>query len=167
MKIGVRTPNLKKSLKARTVDKYKRAARRAFNPLYGKKGTGLIKNPQKAIYNRVYQKTTIDGLAGIKNGTSLKKQTVKTTTSKKIPSSPVTQKKETTYNVSIKDGKAKIGNKFYTKKSIMRYRLFFIICGWFNIICGCALLPVGILFIALGIFFLICANTYKNIAKQC
>ncbi len=167
MKIGVRTPNLKKSFKARTVGKYKRAAKRAINPLYGKKGVGLIKDPKKAMYNKVYQKTTIDGLASIKNGTSLKKQTVKTTTSKKVPSSPVTQKKETTYNISIKDGKAKIGNKFYTKKAILRYRLFFIICGWFIILCGCALLPVGILFIALGIFFLICANAYKKIARQC
>lgn len=168
MKIGVRTPNLKKSLKARTVGKYKRAAKRAVNPLYGKKGVGLIKDPKKAMYNKVYQKTTLDGLSTVKKASTQKNQTrIKATANTKITTNSVTPKKETGSNITVKDGKAKIGNKFYTKKSIMRYRLFFIICGWFIILCGCALLPVGILFIALGIFFLICANIYKKIAKQC
>ena len=116
MKIGVRTPNLKKSFKARTVGKYKRAAKRAINPLYGKKGVGLIKDPKKAMYNKVYQKTTIDGLASIKNGTSLKKQTVKTTTSKKIPSSPVTQKKKQPTIFRSKTEKQKLGINSIQKK---------------------------------------------------
>lgn len=166
--MGLRTPNLKKSLKARTVGKYKRAAKRAVNPLYGKKGTGFIKDPKKAMYNRVYQKTTVDGLATVKKAGSQKRQTnVRTTTNTKVTTNPITPKKGTTSNITVKDEKVKIGNKFYTKKTILRYRMFFLICGWFIILCGCALLPVGILFIALGIFFLICANAYKKIVKQC
>jgi len=58
MKVGMRTPNLKKSFKARTTGKAKRAAMRAINPAYGKKGTGMITNPKKAMYNKVYNKTT-------------------------------------------------------------------------------------------------------------
>ena len=66
MKIGVRTPSLKKSLKARTTGRLKRQMKKAVNPLYGKKGMGLINNPKKAIYNKVYNKVTIDPLKGAK-----------------------------------------------------------------------------------------------------
>jgi hypothetical protein len=58
MKFGVRKPSLKKSVKARTTGKLKRKAKKAVVPLYGKKGTGLIKNPKKAVYNKVYNKTS-------------------------------------------------------------------------------------------------------------
>lgn len=58
MKIGIRTPNLTKSFKARTTGRLKRAVKGSINPLYGKKGMGLIKNPKKSIYNTIYHKTT-------------------------------------------------------------------------------------------------------------
>lgn len=58
MKIGMRTPSLKKSLKARTTGKAKRAIKKAVVPGYGKKGTGAFKDPKKAVYNKVYNKTT-------------------------------------------------------------------------------------------------------------
>jgi glycerate kinase len=58
MKLGLRTPSLKKSIKARTTSKLKRKVKSAINPLYGKKGTGLIFEPKKAIYNKVYHKTS-------------------------------------------------------------------------------------------------------------
>ncbi|WP_343221704.1 hypothetical protein [Peptoniphilus ovalis] len=58
MKFGIRKPSLKKSFKARTTGKMKRAFRRSFDPTYGKKGVGFIKNPKKSIYNKVYHKTT-------------------------------------------------------------------------------------------------------------
>ena len=54
MKFGMRKPSLMKSVKARTTGKIKSSV----NPLYGKKGIGLITNPKKAIYNKVYKKTT-------------------------------------------------------------------------------------------------------------
>ena len=58
MKFGPRKPSLKKSLKARTTGKAKRAARKALIPGYGEKGTGWIKDPKKAAYNKIYRKTT-------------------------------------------------------------------------------------------------------------
>lgn len=58
MKIGMRKPSVKKSLKARTTGKAKRNVKKALIPGYGKKGMGYIKNPKKAVYNKVYKKTT-------------------------------------------------------------------------------------------------------------
>lgn len=58
MKFGIRTPSLKKSLKARTTGKVKRKVKKALLPGYGKKGMGWIKNPKKAAYNKVYNKTS-------------------------------------------------------------------------------------------------------------
>ena len=51
MKFGMRKPSIKKSLKARTTGKAKRAVKKAVIPGYGKKGSGWIKNPKKAAYN--------------------------------------------------------------------------------------------------------------------
>jgi conserved hypothetical protein len=58
MKFGIRTPSLKRSLKARTTGKAKRSVKKALIPGYGKKGMGWIKNPKKAAYNKVYKKTS-------------------------------------------------------------------------------------------------------------
>lgn len=68
MKIGVRTPSLKKSFKARTTGRINRTLKKSVNPLYGKKGMGYIKNPEKAIYNKVYHKVTVDPLKPLKKG---------------------------------------------------------------------------------------------------
>ena len=59
MKYGVRKPNLKKSIKARTTGK--------VNPLYGKKGMGIVNDPKKAAYNAVYNRTTV-GVSDIAKG---------------------------------------------------------------------------------------------------
>ena len=70
MKYGMRTPNINKRISARTTGKIKRTVNKAVNPLYGKKGMGFINDPSKAIYNKVYNKTTtsidniIDGTFG-------------------------------------------------------------------------------------------------------
>lgn len=58
MKIGMRTPSLKKSLRARTTGAAKRAVKRALIPGYGKKGMGLLRDPERAIKNKIYRKTT-------------------------------------------------------------------------------------------------------------
>ena len=58
MKMGMRRPSLKKSIKARTTGKLKRSIKRSINPLYGKKGVGFIKNPKRSIKNAVYHRTT-------------------------------------------------------------------------------------------------------------
>jgi len=59
MKYGVRKPNIKKSIKARTTGKVKRQVKKAVNPLYGKKGMGIVNDPKKAAYNAVYSRTTV------------------------------------------------------------------------------------------------------------
>jgi hypothetical protein len=69
MKVGIRKPSIKKSVKARTTGKAKRAVKNAVNPLYGKKGMGLVNDPKKAAYNKVYNKTTV-GVKDIAKATS-------------------------------------------------------------------------------------------------
>ena len=76
MKIGMRKPSLTRSLKARTTSKWKRQAKKALIPGYGQKGVGWIKNPKKALYNKVYHKTTF-GLSDL--FTPSKKRKKKTT----------------------------------------------------------------------------------------
>lgn len=71
----MRKPSVKKSFKSRTTAKYKRAAKRAINPTYGKKGMGLINDPKKSVYNKVYNKTTFgldDVISSSKNKTEYK-----------------------------------------------------------------------------------------------
>lgn len=65
MKIGMRTPSVKKSISAKTTGKFNRSLKKAANPFYGKKGTGLLTNPKKSIYNKVYNKTTVDVRGGL------------------------------------------------------------------------------------------------------
>lgn len=59
MKFGLRTPSLKKRLSARTSGAMKRKIKRALIPGYGRKGRGWLNNPRKALYNKIYRKTTV------------------------------------------------------------------------------------------------------------
>lgn len=58
MKFGMRKPSIKKSLSARTTGRAKRAVKKAFIPGYGRKGMGWLKDPKRAAYNKIYNKTT-------------------------------------------------------------------------------------------------------------
>ncbi|QYE96649.1 hypothetical protein [Paraclostridium sordellii] len=58
MKIGIRKTSLKKSLSARTTGRAKRTIKKAIIPGYGQKCMGWIRNPKKAAYNKIYNKTT-------------------------------------------------------------------------------------------------------------
>jgi len=58
MKIGIRIPSLKKSIKARTTGALQRKIKSVIDPTYGKKGVGYIRSPKKALYNKVYNKTS-------------------------------------------------------------------------------------------------------------
>lgn len=55
MKFGFRTPSLRRSLAART--SVKRLAKNALG-LRAPRGWGWLTNPRKALYNRVYTRTT-------------------------------------------------------------------------------------------------------------
>lgn len=58
MKVGIRNPSLKKSISARTKGKITRSIKKALIPGYEKKGMGIL-NQKKALYNKVYNKTTV------------------------------------------------------------------------------------------------------------
>lgn len=58
MKFGMRKPSLKRSFSARTKGRTTRAVKKALIPGYGKKGMGWIRDPKRAAYNKMYQKTT-------------------------------------------------------------------------------------------------------------
>lgn len=57
MKIGIRKPSIKKSIKARTTGKVKRKVKSTVNPLYGNKGMGVL-HPKRAVENKIYHKTS-------------------------------------------------------------------------------------------------------------
>lgn len=64
MKYGIRKPSVKRSISARTTGKVNRAIKKSVNPLYGKSGIGMIRDPKKSLYNKIYSKTTF-GLSDI------------------------------------------------------------------------------------------------------
>ena len=55
MKYGYKVPSVKKRVSSITTGKINRAVKKSINPLYNKKGMGYINNPQKAIYNKIYE----------------------------------------------------------------------------------------------------------------
>ena len=59
MKIGVRKPSIKKRVRARTTGKLVRKVKSTINPFYGKKGMGWVRDPKRAMYNKIYNKTTV------------------------------------------------------------------------------------------------------------
>jgi len=75
MRSFIRKPSLKKSFKARTTGRAKRAVKKAIVPGYGQKGMGLA-NPKRALYNKTYNATSIDALKPLKT-TGPRKQRIK------------------------------------------------------------------------------------------
>ncbi len=88
VKIGVRKPSIKRSIKARTTGKLKRSVKRAVVPYYGKKGSGLIKDPKKAVYNRVYNKTTV-GVNPLSNISTAKKSPTTKVKTNEVTTTPI------------------------------------------------------------------------------
>jgi hypothetical protein len=56
MKFGIRTPSLKRRISART--SWKRYVRHSMG-LKAPRGMGMLTNPKKALYNKVYNKTSV------------------------------------------------------------------------------------------------------------
>lgn len=63
MRVGFRKPSWKRSLSARTKGRFTRSVKRAVIPGYGRRGMGIL-HPKRAVYNRVYRRTTF-GLGDI------------------------------------------------------------------------------------------------------
>lgn len=61
MKFGIRVPSFKKRVSART--SWRRVARHSLG-LKAPRGWGELTNPKKAVYNRVYNRTTVDVFGG-------------------------------------------------------------------------------------------------------
>ncbi|TAN18811.1 MAG: hypothetical protein EPN37_04425 [Chitinophagaceae bacterium] len=78
MKIGFRVPSFKKSISATF------SIKKRIMPRF-KKGYGFIRNPEKAIYNRIYNRTTIPLIKW--TNTNNKKSIIKNTSCKNMPDS--------------------------------------------------------------------------------
>lgn len=72
MKFGIRKPSPMKSFKARTTGRLTRQFKRTFIPGYGQKGVGWIKNPKRAAYNAIYNRTSVS-LSSLLGGSSTKR----------------------------------------------------------------------------------------------
>jgi hypothetical protein len=59
VKFGLRTPSLTKRIAART--SWRRFVRHSLG-IKAPRGMGWLTNPKRALYNRVYHRTTVDGL---------------------------------------------------------------------------------------------------------
>lgn len=93
MKIGIRKPNIKKSIKARTTGKVKRAVKKSINPFYGKRGAGFVKNPVKSVKNSVYHRTTV-GVSDIARSIGGSSSTAAASGSSFTPAADKPQKKK-------------------------------------------------------------------------
>lgn len=153
MKVGIRKPSIKKSIKARTTGKAKRTIKSAINPMYGKKGTGIITNPKKAVYNKVYNKTSIGINDVVKNSSN--KQSLTNSTNYIGNNSKI-------YKI-INEDKVIISNKEYSKKSIKAFKNTFIFITILFAISGLITMPIGIIFILLSLLMFSMYKTYKEI----
>ena len=146
MKYGVRKPNIKKSIKARTTGKVKRQVKKAVNPLYGKKGMGIVNDPKKAAYNAVYNRTTV-GVSDIAKGLTAANGNPAASSSSNAP-----QKKE------------------YSTKTYSVCGILMIFLGVFLALLGILLLfavPVGgLLAIVGGVVCVAIGRKYRKIAKE-
>lgn len=146
MKYGVRKPNVKKSIKARTTGKVKRQVKKAVNPLYGKKGMGIVNDPKKAAYNAVYSRTTI-GVSDLAKGSTSANQK----SAANIPRT-TSQKKE------------------YSDHMYNVCGTLMIVLGVILTLLGLLLLlavPVGgIVVVAVGVICVIIGRKYRKIVKE-
>jgi len=65
MKFGIRTPSPRKSISARTKGRVTRSVKSYTRPAYGKKGMGLVANPRKSVYNKAYNKTSVNAFEAV------------------------------------------------------------------------------------------------------
>lgn len=146
MKYGVRKPNLKKSIKARTAGKVKRQVKKAINPLYGKKGMRIVNDPKKAAYNAVYNRTTV-GVSDIAKGLTAANGNPAASSSSNAP-----QKKE------------------YSPNTYSVCGILMIVLGVFLALIGILLLfavPVGgLIAVVVGVASVVIGRKYKKVAKE-
>ena len=145
MKFGLRTPSIKKSVKARTIGKVKRQVKKAVNPLYGKKGMGLVNDPKKAAYNAVYSRTTVGVSDVLKGATAASGQA-------SVPPSPAPVKKE------------------YSERTYKVWGITLIVIGVILVLLGLLLLiasPIyGAIAVLGGVLAFVIGCKYRKIVKE-
>lgn len=170
MKMGIRKPSIKKSIKARTTGKLKRKVKKAVNPLYGKKGMGIIKNPQKAVYNKVYNKTTV----GVSDLLKTSSSGSRTSTTKKHPTTTATKNTQSTFSASTNYTKQAVSAPEITpihysaktyKVSGIILKVLSVILILLSLILLIALPVAGILFALFGVVLFLLGRTYTKKAK--
>lgn len=162
MKKGFRTPSVKKSISARTTGKATRAVKRAVNPTYGKKGMGMINNPKKAVYNKVYNKTTVsikDVYSSPKASSSSSSKSVE----KIYPDDPYYSSKG--YMI-VEDKVVVNGKKWYDSKKLLKNKVLYFICGFFLLAIGFCSIPFGILLIVFGVMFFYTSHSFSKMRKE-
>lgn len=172
MKIGIRKPSIKKSLKARTTGKLKRTLKSSVNPLYGKKGMGLINNPKKSIYNRVYNRTTV-GISDIVNNNGKKKKynlndnSLDNVLSNDNLNNDTKSNNGVFYQVLDKNNVI-INGITYSRGTIMFFQKCFAFFTFFIGIGGILLLSIGIgiIFILFAIVMFFLSKKYKEIYNE-
>ena len=146
MKYGMRKPNIKKSISARTTGKVKRQIKKTVNPLYGKKGIGVINDPKKAAYNAVYNRTTF-GVSDIAKGATTANVKPTAPSSRNVPH--IKQYSDATYNVC---------------------GIILIVLGIILALMGLLLLfalPVGgLIAVSFGVLCFIIGRKYRKIVKE-
>lgn len=146
MKVGVRKPNIKKSIKARTTGKLKRQVKKAVNPLYGKKGMGVINDPKKAAYNAVYNRTTV-GVSDIAKGATAANVNPAASSSHSVPQS-----------------------KPYSDKTYSVCGILLIALGVVLALMGLLLLLVfpvgGLIAVAFGVLCFVIGRKYRKMVKE-
>lgn len=97
MKFGFRTPSLKRRIAART--SWKRIVRHSMG-LKIPRGYGVLTNPKKALYNKVYRKTTF-GIADVARfGSKSNPKTTTPTATAATPQATVMVSTDTPYTIS-------------------------------------------------------------------
>ena len=152
MKFGYRKPSIKKSISARTTGRAKRVVKSAFLPGYGKKGVGWIKNPQKASYNHIYNKTT--------------KSIFDTSNSSNRMQNINQSNIDYNFNIETLDGKIKVGNSYYTPLALKRFAVFYLLIDCVLIPTSFFIMPLGIITLLFGLFLIYIAFHYFNLCKQ-
>ena len=170
MKMGIRKPSIKKSIKARTTGKLKRKVKKAVNPLYGKKGMGMVKNPKKAVYNKVYNKTTI----GVSDLLKTSSSSSRTSTQKKHTPTSTVKNKKTTISASADCGSRPFSAPTTTpihysaktyKISGVILKILSVILILLSLLLLIAVPVAGILFALFGIALFLIGRGYTKKAK--
>lgn len=125
--------------------------------MYGQKGIGFIKDPQKSIKDSIYHKTTYDIMA------PLKEQSTNERTSKIYTNdNKFLNKNDTKLYEIIDTDTVKIGNKKYNKKQTKKFRIIFLIFAVVYFLIGLYIFP----FLILGLFFLFISYIWNKIYKE-